>query len=142
MLNQRTACYEISRSWRFEHYNNCYAPVTKVKDLRKFITPSDFYFIQNNISLRSATVTFDFLFLIYYKGKCTCQRIEINKLASMEKYAVLFIGPILLICTLNTVFEISVPKNTKVLEFYNRRRRLYWHFNCQDHISFYLKLSI
>jgi hypothetical protein len=61
-------------------------PNTKTKICRKFTVTDNFYKIcKTYISLRPSHVTSDTFFLNYQNGKCTTQRIGINKFTKMGK---------------------------------------------------------
>ena len=61
-------------------------PITKTKVTRKFsITGNFFHVVKNYAALRPQHVNHNSFFLNYQKGKCTTQRIGVNKLASMGK---------------------------------------------------------
>lgn len=61
-------------------------PNTKTKTIRKFTVTDNFYNIcKKYIDLRPASVAVQSFFLNYQKGKCTVQKIGINKFGSMGK---------------------------------------------------------
>lgn len=68
-------------------------PNTKTKITRKFTVTDAFYRIIKKYSdLRPSNVTCPSFFLNYHKGKCTCQRIGINKFAGMGKQIAQFLN--------------------------------------------------
>lgn len=61
-------------------------PTRKVKVHREFtITGRFYYIVKKYIDLRPAQIRIDSFFLNYYKGKCTPQKVGINKFSTMGK---------------------------------------------------------
>lgn len=67
-------------------------PVTKTKTSRSFTVSGEFYEIcRKYLSLRPPHATSNSLFLNYQNGKCTIQKVGINKLAAMGKQIAMFL---------------------------------------------------
>ncbi|KAJ8913790.1 hypothetical protein NQ315_002696 [Exocentrus adspersus] len=66
---------------------------TKTKTARSFTISGEFYMIvKKYLDLRPPNPACHFLFLNYQRGKCTIQRVGINKLAAMGKQIALFLN--------------------------------------------------
>ncbi|XP_063910019.1 uncharacterized protein LOC135143278 [Zophobas morio] len=68
-------------------------PNTKTKIRRSFTVTEDYYLIcKKYLDLRPAEVQSDVFFLNYQNGKCTMQRIGINKFGGMPKEVAAYLG--------------------------------------------------
>lgn len=68
-------------------------PTRKVKIKREFAITGNFYgIVKKYIDLRPSQLRSDCFFLNYQKGKCTAQRVGINKFSAMGKQIAMFLN--------------------------------------------------